>query len=712
MVQVDVGGTVLQFAPETARVSLRADGTTLASGRVVAELGTDRYPRTDSYHVQTDGDGARVRYDDAAGTTVRLGEEARGATLTVSVANETETPRSVGRLCPLAADDLSFGPETRLYRHGYQSWTPTATLPVEASFAPVEPVDVPMMTDVDAPRTTSHCHIGLADGERRLTAGFLDHSEYVTRFDYERGDGVESLTAVSPGDGVSLAPGERATSAPLWVDAARPVDDALAALAERTGERMDARVGEWVPTGWCSWYHYFTEVTADDVRSNLAELDEWGLPVDLVQLDDGYQTAFGDWRTLADGFEDMAALVGDVRDGDYTPGLWLAPFFVQEDADLVASHPEWFVTDGDGEFVSAGERHGEMYGLDLTHPEVQTWLRETFRTIVDEWGFEYLKLDFLYAGALPGERFADVTRAEAYREGLAAIREAVGEETYILGCGAPQGQSVGLVDSMRVGPDTAEYWAREGESDSEPAHENAIRNVLNRDYLHRRWWVNDPDCQLVRETTELSPAERESFATLVALTGGANVFSDRIADIGADTRSLLERSLPSVQAGAVEGVGRTEFPDRLVCERAADGGRAVALFNWTDSPETLSLSLTDDERGWDAFEGEAVPAGGTVERTVPAHGCLLVHVAPASDRPHLLGADHLAGLGSRLERVAWSADGAAGQLSLTVDAATPQSVTVAVPDGWTRAGVDGAGAPDTCTVTVGPGPATLSFERS
>ena len=707
MVQVDADGTVVRFEPETARLTVRADGTTLATGRVVAELGDGRFPDTGAYNVRTDADGVRVRYDDAAGTTVTLGEEANGATVTVSVANETETPRSVGRLCPMAAEDVSFGPGTHLYRHGYQSWTPTAALPVAGSFPPVDPADVPMMTDVEAPRTTSHCQVGLSDGEHNLTAGFLDHSTYVNRFDYERGDGVESLRAVSPGDGVSLAPGERVASAPLWLDASRPVDDALAALAARTGERMDARVGEWVPTGWCSWYHYFTGVTADDIRENRAELDEWGLPVDLVQLDDGYQTAFGDWRTLADGFEDMASLVADIRDGGQTPGLWLAPFFVQEDADLVAAHPDWLVTDGDGEFVSAGERHGEMYGLDLSHPEVQAWLRETFRTIVDEWGFDYLKLDFLYAGALPGERFADVTRAEAYREGLAAIREAVGETTHILGCGAPQGQSVGLVDTMRVGPDTAEYWTREGESASEPAHENAVRNVLNRDYLHRRWWLNDPDCQLVRETTELSAAERETFATLVALTGGANVFSDRIADIGATGRSLLERSLPPVEAGAVDGVGRTEFPDRLVCERAADGGRAVALFNWSDAAETLSLSLDDDERGWDAFEETPVPAGETVERTVPAHGCLLVHVAPASDRPHVLGTDNLAGLGSRLERVTWSADGSDGRLTLSVDAPTPQTVVIAVPDGWT----DGE-TTETRTVTVGPGPATLSFERA
>lgn len=713
MARLDAGETAVQFEPGTAHLTVQQGNSKLATGTVNVEFGSETVPKTDIYSLYNNGDGIQVRYDGAdAETTVRLTTDDGGVHVSVSVTNTTAEPKTVGRLCPLAADELAFGSETGIYRHGYQSWTPTATLPVGQTFPAVDPVDVPMMTDVAAPTTTSHCQIGLTEEDDHLTAGFLDHSAFVTRFDYEHGDGVESLSAVCPGDGVELAPGETLTSAPLRLDATRPVDEALAVIAKQTGARMDARVGEWVPTGWCSWYHYFTGVTADDVRENRAALDEWGLPVEIVQLDDGYQTAFGDWRTLAEGFEDMASLVKDIDDADHTPGLWLAPFFVQEDAALVDAHPEWLLTDGDGEFVPAGERHGEMYGLDLTHPEVQAWLRETFRTITEDWGFSYLKLDFLYAGALPGERFADMTRAEAYRQGLATIREAVGEEVYILGCGAPQGQSVGYVDAMRVGPDTAEYWVREGESASEPAHENAIRNVLNRDFLHRRWWVNDPDCQLVRETTELSMAQRETFAAIVALTGGSNLFSDKISEIGDAGRDLLSRSVPPIKDGTVSGVGQVEFPERVVCERSADGGRSVALFNWSAEPDTLSLSLDSDERGWNTLEGEPVPAGGTVKRSVPAYGCLLVHVAPALDRPHLLGTDHLAGFGDRLEQVTWDVDETGGELSLTLNVETEQNVWIAVPDGWTAAEVDAADDTGTLALTASPGTTSVSFERS
>ncbi|MEE1757743.1 alpha-galactosidase, partial [Streptomyces sp. SP18BB07] len=53
------------------------------------------------------------------------------------------------------------------------------------------------------------------------------------------------------------------------------------------------------PTVWCSWYEYFTSVTEDDIHENLRAIDTLDLPIDVVQIDDGYQSALGDWLTLS-----------------------------------------------------------------------------------------------------------------------------------------------------------------------------------------------------------------------------------------------------------------------------------------------------------------------------------------------------------------------------------------------------------------------------
>jgi alpha-galactosidase len=703
MTRVSAGETAVEHDGETGEVAVFAGDDRLLAGRVVA---TER---------------GQTEADTGADTGLRTSLDCRPADcgeaveLTLTVENPGTEPVRLDELRLLDRARTPFGPDDAVYEHGYQSWSPTATLRLGERFPEASARARPQMVDLTAPEDarTSHAVTALSGDAGTVTLGFLDHEQYLSRFDLRTEpvsatdsasaeNTTTTLTALCPADGVRLAPGESRESATLRIDAGRGVRDALAGIAESVADRLDARVPASAPTGWCSWYHYFTDVTADDIAETVAALDDWSVPLDLVQLDDGYQVAFGDWRTLAEGFDDMRALRESVADAGHTPGLWLAPFYVQADSLLAQEHPEWLLT-SEGDPVDAGARHGPMYALDTTHPAVESWLTETVETVVDDWGFDYLKLDFLYCAALPGDRTRDLTRAEAYRHGLATIREAVGDTT-ILGCGAPQFASVGLVDAMRIGPDTAPYWRRDGDSASQPAHENAVRNVLNRQLWHRRLWLNDPDCQLVRTTTDLTDAERESFAALVALLGGTNVLSDAIREIDAPGRRLFERTLPPVETGAVADFGEREFPRTVVLRRPADGGCAVAAFNWADESRSVAVDPSEYVDSDDASDDSGVATGivalasgdhgaragrlhrEMIERDLPPHGVLVVHVAPARDRPHLAGADHLAGAGSQVTATEWYAD--TGTLSVTLDAERPMDVLVATPGAWRLA--DGA----------------------
>src|SRR3990170_7071827 len=170
-----------------------------------------------------------------------------------------------------------------------------------------------------------------------------------------------------------------------------------------------------------------------------------------------------------------------------------------------------------GRPVNAGFGWGAFNtALDLTHPAALEYVREVVHTATQAWGFAYLKLDFLYAAALPG-RYRDPrrTRAQVLRAGLEAVREAVGEETFLLGCGCPLGPAIGLVDAMRIGADVARRWLPsfkgiefflKGEPNI-PSARNASHNALTRAALHRRWWINDPDCLLLRPETQLTLAD-------------------------------------------------------------------------------------------------------------------------------------------------------------------------------------------------------------
>src|SRR5206468_3501172 len=119
-------------------------------------------------------------------------------------------------------------------------------------------------------------------------------------------------------------------------------------------------------------------------------------------------------------------------------GIWLAPFLVGVSSAIAAEHPDWILRGESGEPVFAIRNWGQVpYALDVTHPGVRDYLTTVLRSLVDT-GFDFFKLDFLYVASLDGRRFdASLTGTQAYRHGLAHIRSAVGQEAYLLGCGAP-----------------------------------------------------------------------------------------------------------------------------------------------------------------------------------------------------------------------------------------------------------------------------------
>lgn len=164
-----------------------------------------------------------------------------------------------------------------------------------------------------------------------------------------------------------------------------------------------------------------------------------------------------------------------------------------------------------GEPVYCGTVCGQRCtALDVTHPGAARYLAGVLAAM-REWGADYFKIDFCYVGACEGLRHSGVTPVAAYREGLALIREAIGPGPYLLACGAPILPSVGLVDAMRVGPDIAATIEPAEPNPSLPSQHNATRNVQARAWQQGRFWVNDPDCLMVRPGVEEGRRGRPSW---------------------------------------------------------------------------------------------------------------------------------------------------------------------------------------------------------
>jgi alpha-galactosidase len=347
----------------------------------------------------------------------------------------------------------------------------------------------------------------------------------------------------------------------------------LEEFADELGAAAGARTGSPFQTGWCSWYHFFHGVTEEDLLRNLeglaASRDE--LPIDVVQLDDGYQRAIGDWLEPNPRFpRGIAPLAAAIRDAGFRPGIWTAPFCVTAESRVHQDHADWLLRSGPdlhrGLLHPEWSKQGWVYVLDTSREEVCAHLSRTFAALVGM-GFTYLKLDFLYAVAMQaGAHDPRLTRAERLRRGLDAVRAGAGPDAFLLGCGCPLGAAVGAVDGMRIGPDVAPAWAPDeggaipGLEPTGPATRNAVRNVLSRAWMHRRLWLNDPDCLMARtRETSLTPSEITTLAASIAATGGMVIFSDEVALLSPSERALIRDTVAlarEVDSGGARGTAR------------------------------------------------------------------------------------------------------------------------------------------------------------
>ncbi len=507
----------------------------------------------------------------------------------------------------------------------------------------------------------------LAGAESAVVAGFATTAHQFGQVYSSLRPGHEALMMLSQADGIRVDPGEVIDSEWGYLQfVSLPNPTPESDFVEAVSREMHARLPATPSPAWTHWYQYYHNISEEVFLRNLDVLAEnrEAITFEIAELDDGYQAAWGDWTATNEKFpHGLKWLASEIRSRGFTPGLWLAPFAVENASDIAGQHPDWLVRDSNGRPARAAFLYNMfIQALDLTNPAVLEHLRQLAHTFTQEWGYRMLKLDFLNAAALPGRRYdPKLTRAEALRLGLEAIREGAGEETFLLGCGCPYGPAIGVVDAMRIGPDTAPawepyfHWLRWAGplirgNPSIPALRNALRNTVVLSGLHRRWWWNDPDCLVIRQAdNRLSEAEVQSAVTLVGLSGGMLVSSDDLRVVSPQRLRLLSLLVPNLGLkGAPLDLLERDMPAlyRVIVEHAGQRWQLVALFNWQDQPADLILRKADlgYERGtrlhvFDFWEGKYRTASKDelMFEQVPPHGCKLLRLCEVGDAPQVVG---------------------------------------------------------------------------
>ncbi len=551
--------------------------------------------------------------------------------------NTARKPRPVKALLPVcSARDtrvrLGFSPRgVRVYRNGWYSWDHSRVvglLEPHGECAEDDSFLEPAATVEVRGLVRSSLVTQLRGKGGFLTTGFLSEARQFTMLSTAAAGGRVVFSAAALADGKPIAPGRTYRAEPLFVGFAENPNAALADYGSLLGERMKARRPSEVPSGWCSWYYYYGGVNEKECLANLAWMAENRNRFDLrvFQVDAGWQTGDGYWSEDRGKFpRGMRALADDIRAAGFVPGLWFAPFNVPPGSKLAADHPDWLVRNTDGSPRAMPHLGGELvHGLDLTNPRVLGFVAEVTSRICWDWGYDYIKIDFLNFGATRGARLDNTkTRAQNLRRGLEVIRQVAGPDKFILGCGCPLGPAIGVVDAMRVSQDVAPNWGG-------MLGVLASSWALTRNWMHNLLWANDPDCLLLRDAeTDLSRAEVETLANMVILSGGSLMLSDRLSDLSRERLEMLEKMFPAPTTAAVP-LDLYKRP-RPAVYFAAGEPALLGVFNWKDRPSTFKINprrilggipaskMRDFRRGG----GESVPSG-IISLTLEPHASRLL----------------------------------------------------------------------------------------
>ncbi len=387
----------------------------------------------------------------------------------------------------------------------------------------------------------------------------------------------------------------------------------LSFLSSRGPE--DTRGKKHIPGGYESWYNHYNKINEqiilEDLRSlgkteNLIKL--WYIdrkkPV-VFQIDDGWEICVGEWEINQNAFPNgLSPVVKQIEEAGYIPGIWIAPFLVTRRSRIFTEKPDWVLRDSKGIPVSAGFNHlwdGQYYCLDISRQDVLDYLESIIKRAVDEWGFRYLKLDFLYTGmfnghfANPGspyDWYDKACRILTHRTGTAG-----GLPVSYLGCGLPLGASYTYFPLSRIGADTREMWDWNmvkmiGHVGRPSAYINLL-DTIGRSFMDNSVYINDPDVVFLRtKNCKLSLHEKETIALVNFLLAGQIMFSDDPVNMEQEDIRLTKNIVRLYDDLANDEYGAVRLA-RDVFRLESRSGKTTGLINLRGRTFTLTPGMDE-----------------------------------------------------------------------------------------------------------------------
>ena len=450
-----------------------------------------------------------------------------------------------------------------------------------------------------------------------------------------------SLQGSPPEDRIELSlpipPGTNILSEKVMAELGADYHAQLEAYGNLIRNLHHARIGLPTPMGWWSWTAYYFGLNQGAALTNAQVLSQHlkDLGYRFFHIDEGYQYARGEYTTTnATNFPDgMEAMERKAQNLGLVPGIWTAPFEVSERSWIYQTHKDWLLHNAERQPIHAGfvisepeqKKHLDaLYILDVTNPGAQSYLRQTYGTLVRDWGIRYIKLDFMDDTAVEGQYFRPHTTAlEAQRIGLQLIREAVGEDVILDKDGSPMLNPVGIVDCGRISQDTGHTFE---------ASRDAATGIAARYYMNRNFFLSDPDAFTVsRQTVDeqewhggkrpLTLDEARVSIALAAVAGGMFEIGDDLPTLFQDPDRMalvqnhdlidmarLARS--STPLDLMTYAPEDEFPSNFILHESKRQ-TVLTVFNWTGKQRSRHFGFSELGLASGKFEVLDIFAGGT-----------------------------------------------------------------------------------------------------
>ncbi|MDE5973998.1 MAG: alpha-galactosidase [Eubacterium sp.] len=468
--------------------------------------------------------------------------------------------------------DYKVDREARIFTNGYQSWT------VSREYAPNEAMDEfnPRFLGVkkstfnplgiwgagdllwhDYPEKKGvfygYSYSYVRNGNNLTLFGSLSEGAGYTVFTFNTNE--NTLTVSKDLEGVCFDSEKRVLDLAIISGEYNSVFDKYFSFMNIPKPRVSRKCG------YTTWYNYYTEVTQDIVKRDLKAISRLDIKIDIFQIDDGYECTVGDWlETDSKKFPDGMETVADsIHKNSMLAGLWLAPFAVTPKSNVFKEHKDWLVTDENGKYHYSSQNWGGFYALDIYNKEVRAHLKNVFDTVLNVWGYDMVKLDFLYACCQ--RPVHNKSRGEIMCDAMDLIREWCGDKI-ILGCGVPLAPAFGKVDFCRIGADVALSWNKKPFSREDVSTKNTLTNTIYRRHLDGRAWLNDPDVFLLRDNNIKMPmSQRKIVAEVNSMLGNLLFVSDDVSTYTDEQMRFFTKIISCDKAEIISA----EIADNIAC---------------------------------------------------------------------------------------------------------------------------------------------------